>query len=298
MCENDGDQEIQRIEIVKNKILDILRNSERDARGTRRRTRQILMSELRESLNQGYNDADFRSSYSRAEQELVDRGLIERRRGPNGGIILREDKFQNCQYEQTNQAHVGAEQQPESSYYQRIINCIPEFWKSEFGAVDVVAEITASARGIRTGGTWTRPDIVVLATFDWIFSSRKEGIVTTVEIKTQQNLDITAVYEALAHRSRAHQSYLIIVSREDLENNDLFKRCLYEAERFGIGLIEVKEVEEGSDLCKNWRVHLDARQGDADPFEIHDFIMSGNIVSVESRKKFIGYLRGVPREML
>lgn len=285
-------------ELVKDKILESLRQSPlKDNRGRPRQTRQSLFDQVKASIEQTlhFEDSEFRSYYRQAEQELVDTNQVERRKGPSGGIVLCAEETQNYKNERGNQDSFEEEHQKERNYYESIVNAIPDFWKSEFGAVDVVAEITASARGIMSGGTWTRPDIVVLATFDWVFSSRKEGIVTTIEIKTQKNFDITAVYEALAHRSRAHQSYLIVVSRDELEQN-IFKRCLSEAEQVGVGLIEVKETDLNS--SKSWIVHAEARQSDTDPFEIHDFIMSKNVVSVEARKKFIGYLRNVPREML
>ncbi len=84
------------------------------------------------------------------------------------------------------------------------------------------------------------PDIVLCTVSDWLFSSRPEGDVRTIEVKRFEATDVLAVYEALSHKARSHYAYLLIVGfpaqlTEDQQAD--FDNLLGVAGKNGVGVI-------------------------------------------------------------
>ena len=75
---------------------------------------------------------------------------------------------------------------------------------------DFVLEITAKQGRRDTGGTWSRLDIVIVSVVTLPFVLGKHLDVTTFEIKPHTQLDVTSVYEALAHLRAATRAYVFL----------------------------------------------------------------------------------------
>jgi hypothetical protein len=94
--------------------------------------------------------------------------------------------------------------------------------------------------------------------------------VATFEVKPSDQVTITAVYEALAHRRSATRSFVIYHIPEDkLKNleNDLEEICV-EAKRQGIGVI----VATKPDDYEAWDERVEAARVEPDPNKLNDFI--------------------------
>jgi len=178
----------------------------------------------------------------------------------------------------------------ERDHYEPVLNTLLCRWTEQPGFTHVFGSITASQGRRATGGRWSRPDIVLCTISDWLFSSRAEGDVRTIEVKPYWALDTLAVFEALSHKARAHYAYLLIVDFPEELNDDQksdMEVILAAAARHGIGVITANR----SDDWDTWIFELDARKSDADPQAIHQLLLDQ--VPKEVREKFRAALRSV-----
>ena len=216
-----------------------------------------------------------RDSYRDAEQALVDDKRIERRRGRTGGIyLLPEDDQQRQSNHESATATANESLRREQDYYASVLEEIKDHWAEEQGFKAVFGSVTAMQGRRPTGGRWSRPDITLCTVSEWIFSSRPEGEVRTIEVKLfDDKLDIIGVYEALAHKSRSHYSYLMIVDFPEKElNSDQkqdFDKIKVAAASHGIGIITVPKSDDWS----TWEFVLEPTRSDADHQEINQFLL-------------------------
>lgn len=261
-----------------------------------RLSRNAVIEKLRNRL-----DFNF-PQYQTLEQSLVDNGTeyggktykLARKRGRCGGLFLVEVKEgkQEAHTSPSGDAGVSERQdgqapekppgkQREEDFYKRLVELIQSEWKAKPGMKAVFVHETARQGRRQTGGRWTRPDITVLTVSKWSFSSIPEGHVRTIEVKKFDALDRTAIFEALAHRAKAHFAYLAIVDVPDeipAEKQKSFEEILEESARYGIGIIT---------LTKEWRLteELVPTLSNSNPEDIDDFLINGGIPS-DKRREF------------
>ncbi len=262
------------------------------------------------------NEAD----YWTAEQELVDAKLIEIRRGRAGGVFLIESEpptaggnipatdgagadtqLENAPpapphpeagggenlTDETGDAEalqqVIEERRAERDHYGEILTVLTGPWANDEKFQRVFGAITAGQGRRATGGRWTRPDITLLCISKRIFDARPQGDVRTVEVKLFRALDVTAVFEALSHRSRSHYAYVLIVETPEQpseEDKARIDAVIAEAARHGIGVLTSSSTAD----YEKWHLELDARRSDADPVAIEDFVLGQ--VSKQVRDEF------------
>jgi hypothetical protein len=230
---------------------------------------------------------DYWTEYGDAEQALVDAGRIERRRGRRGGIYLID---QACSDQQSLPKQIAEDVRLEKAAYKPALETILRHWKDEPGFTHVFGEITAGQGRRKTGGRWTRPDIVICTVSDWVFSSRPEGDVRTIEVKRFEALDVLAVYEALSHKNQAHYAYLLIVNfPKDLNEyqQELYDRVYALANQHGIGIITAEDTSDWD----TWGFELDAMRSNADHQSIHNLVMDQ--LSREVRADFRDAIRKI-----
>ncbi len=253
----------------------------------------LARSELWAAL--GLPDGRPTDDYWAAEQALVDAGCIERRRGRRGGIYLLEPEpavMEEAVLPQQPQAEAVEveDEKYERDHYEPALNTILTRWTEQPGFTHVFGAITAGQGRRATGGRWSRPDLVLCTISDWLFSSRPEGDVRTIEIKPYSALDTLAVFEALSHKSRAHYAYLLIVDYPEELNEDQksdMEIIQAAAARHGIGVITATKTDDWD----TWTFELDARRSDTDPQAIHQLLLDQ--VTKEVRDKFREALRSI-----
>jgi hypothetical protein len=256
-------------------------------------TRNELWQRL-PGLQDGPND-----EYWAAEQALVDGHRIERRRGRNGGIYLLEpveaarQAAGPAEAAQAVAGQVAAEaeaQRLESDHYQPALDSILQHWTEQPGFTHVFGAITAGQGRRQTGGRWSRPDIVLCAISDWLFSSRPEADVRTIEVKRFESLDVLAVYEAVSHKSRAHYSYLLIVdfpADMDADQKTTFDTVVSVAGKHGIGVITARNTADWT----SWSFELDPNRSDSDHQAVNQFLLDQ--VPPEIRDQFRRAIREI-----
>ncbi|UDF04658.1 hypothetical protein [Asticcacaulis sp. AND118] len=232
--------------------------------------------------------------YWPAEQSLVDKQKIVRRRGHRGGIYL-VDQADVIPTEVTAETIKAANPETkqilmEREYYDSILGTIISNWTLQPGFTHVYGAVTAGQGRRQTGGRWTRPDIVICTVSEWLFSSRPEGDVRTFEVKRFEALDVLAVYEALSHKSKAHYAYLLIVNVPERLSEDQkadLEGVLSVAGKHGIGVITAKDPNDWS----SWEFELDATRSDADHQAINQMLLDQ--VPPDVREHFHRSLRTV-----
>ena len=92
----------------------------------------------------------------------------------------------------------------------------------------------------------------------------------TFEVKTPDGVDITAVYEALAHRRSATRSYVLLYIPTDrqAELEATLLEIYGEAKKHGIGVITVEKVDD----YETWDEIVEPSRSEPDPRKMNDFL--------------------------
>jgi hypothetical protein len=162
----------------------------------------------------------------------------------------------------------GVVQPTERVLYEPVAEVLRGPWARDSRFRHQVVEITASQGRRDTGGTWTRPDVVVAALRIFPFLPGKYLDLITFEIKPSWALDVTGVYEALAHRRAATQSYLWLHCPDPQQVSDRLERIVEEAERHGIGVIAASDPSN----YDTWDQKCTPTRVDPDPELLNDFV--------------------------
>lgn len=156
----------------------------------------------------------------------------------------------------------------ESDFYARVVQAMEGFLKLKLYRQAVI-DITAH-QGARPTGKWTRPDITVGAekAYEYV-PAKKDYEVITYEVKLAEKLDVTAVYEALAHRRASMRSYVLVIIEGNLEQFDeVINDVCEEAERHGIGVVVTTDPGNWQD----WSERVEAIRHEPDSQKLNDFI--------------------------
>lgn len=219
--------------------------------------------------------------YYRVRDGLIDQGLVERWKGRGGTVRLIVKSDPVTPSEKIEQL----ERIRETRYYNDLKIVIEQDWAQDqrIPSNRLVVEIVGLKGSKNTGGTWTRPDIVVIASNTYKYIPGRHLEIITFEVKLMDNLDITAVYEALSHRRAANRAYVLIYGPTDqvTAGQDRIEIVCDEAKRQGIGVI----VSTSPRLYAEWDERVEPRRVDLDPERANTFI--GAQLSSDGREKLL-----------
>ncbi|MBS0422305.1 MAG: hypothetical protein JSR66_31660 [Proteobacteria bacterium] len=158
----------------------------------------------------------------------------------------------------------------EKDLYDPIVTTIRTHWVPDHQIQDFVIDCTAQQGRRDTGGKWTRPDVTLASCNTYKFVPGKQVELNTFEVKTSDGLDVTAVYEALAHRRAAHYSYVLayVPESERAVLKSLLDRLCGDADEHGVGFIVVAEVSD----YETWDFEVEPSRNDPDPADLDNFI--------------------------
>jgi hypothetical protein len=141
-------------------------------------------------------------------------------------------------------------------------------WSSDHRVHPLAVEITASQGRRETGGRYTRPDITAVEVRSYRYLPSKTLEIITFEVKPQVVLDVTCVYEALAHRAAATMSYVLLhVPQPNLPQAELDAIEAAAASQ-GIGMI----VAGSPSHYETWETRVKAIRQEPEPQRLDDFI--------------------------
>ena len=148
----------------------------------------------------------------------------------------------------------------EESLYEPLQRVLRDQWTKDYRLEDYVVDQHHGQKVRReTGGTWSRPDIVVISISTLKFIPGSFLDIHTFEVKPYTSIDVTAVYEALAHLRSSTKASVIFHVPAEIRKEEWFQKRLSdikeEANRHGIGLIFAEDVTE----YDTWEVALGPR---------------------------------------
>jgi len=151
--------------------------------------------------------------YWRVRERLLEEGQLERGKG-KGGSVRRS--IRNAELSVTKLPRSS----PEARLYEPLVQVLSNEWAREMRieSDQIHFEITARQGKKPTGGTWTRPDITAVSVRSFQHLPGKFVDVWTFEVKPVESLDVTAVFEAASHASRATRSYALLQIPEQLNS--------------------------------------------------------------------------------
>lgn len=205
---------------------------------------------------------------------LLDRGVLEVGRGRGGSIRLPVAPVAATiavQFPPVPVLTVAAEAPLiEENLYQAIATVLRDQWVKDRRYDQAVVEITARQGARVTGGRWTRPDIVVGSLAMYPYVPGRHFDITTFEVKTYAAMDVTAVYEALAHLRAATQAVVLLVVPDAIADTyeETINTIQDEAERHGVGLV----VAASADDYEEWDSRVEPKRHEPSPEKLNDFI--------------------------
>src|ERR1044072_1149451 len=107
----------------------------------------------------------------------------------------------------------------EDQLYDPVAKVLKDRWVKDNRFRASVVEVTAKQGKRDTGGKWCRPGVAVVAITSYVDVPGKHLDVATFEVKGNDFVDVTAVYEALAHRRAATPAYVIFHVHADKRLN-------------------------------------------------------------------------------
>lgn len=158
----------------------------------------------------------------------------------------------------------------EAELYPPIRATLEAFWAKERQIEPLAVEITATQGRRRTGGRWTRPDLVSAAVRTYRYLPGKYMEVVTFEVKPFDAIDMTAVYEALAHLRSATHAYVIFHVPDDQDESvklTIDETC-HVGRRHGVGVIVMGDPADWD----TWEEKEEARRVEPDPQRLDEFI--------------------------
>lgn len=226
--------------------------------------------------------------YWRRRDELLEQGLLVAGRGRGGSIRKpTQDGSDSELKEEAEQAAPRKRKELEKSYYAPIAKILRTTWSRDMKFTNRVVEITAQQGSRPTGGRWSRPDLVVVSMKVLTYVPGYLFDVWTFEVKPFNSLDVTAVYEALAHARSATRSSVIAPVPAKLSDDveERLNSIAEEAARHGIGFYTATDVSDYS----SWEVRVEPNRNDAAPEHLDNFIRAQ--LSQETRDEIQKWLR-------
>lgn len=226
--------------------------------------------------------------YWSVRDSLVDSGDLIRGKG-RGGSVRIAHTVESVESERVPRPDSEGTGLTEADLYEPLERVLRERWARDQKFEQYHVEITARQGRRDTGGTWTRPDLVVASLTKFLYVPEKHFDIVTFEVKDWSGLDVTAVYEALAHHRASTRSYVLAhipnASLEDDYGKQYVTRIEEEAGRHGIGFI----VAETPDDYDTWEERVEATHRAPSPHTLNDFITLQ--FSDEAKNKILTWFR-------
>lgn len=134
---------------------------------------------------------------------------------------------------------------------------------------DCHCEITALQGRRDTGGSWSRPDLALIAYRKYEFLPERVFELFSFEVKPATDISIKGVMEAPAHREAATRSFVIYhTAGQDFSAFPEAERIEELAARHGVGVYAAKDVND----FNQWAEIVTALRASPDPEAVDTFI--------------------------
>lgn len=220
-----------------------------------------------------------RELYFAVRNRLVDQGKLVLGRGKGGSVSLanvRDTRPVETMTDALIPREDGrsvrgiAPRMREDELYGHVAEVIRSEWALDKRYRDLVVELTARQGRRDTGGRWTRPDIALATMNTLLYVPGKFFEVITFEVKPCDAIDVTSVYEALAHRRAATRSYVWLHVPEEavMQLSESIETITSEARRHGIGVITGADANN----YETWEEMVEPVRVEPDPQRLNEFL--------------------------
>lgn len=217
--------------------------------------------------------------YWRLREKLLEAGSLVRGRGRGGSVML---------IEPTSPSPNGGDspiilpptapappapgpasyKESESTLYPPCLSTLREHWAKERGLQDVHLEVCAHQGSRRTGGPWTRPDILAISMRTFRHWPGRYFDLWTFEIKPKRDFSVIGVFEAAAHARASTQSYAMFHVDSIESPPEQSRRIESEAQRLGVGLI----IFEDPAVFDKWDIVVEPLRREPDPALLEEML--------------------------
>jgi hypothetical protein len=223
--------------------------------------------------------------YWPVRDRLVEKEFVSTGMGRGGSVFRLKDILSDSIQEQSGQKQKTKQYSLERDLYLPVSNAL-EKWAKEVLFQNYLIEDISAQGSRRTGGIWTRPDLVLVNVETYQYVPNKYLEVITFEVKPDDGWEIEAVFEAAAHSRFASRSYLAIHKNSSVPpSQELFDRFEEECKRFGVGLIVFDDPED----YDTYSFIVEPLRKNIDPRETEKFIETQ--VNTANKKKISRWLR-------
>jgi hypothetical protein len=210
--------------------------------------------------------------YWYARDSLLEAGTLTRAKGRGGAVrrVHPDDGVTETLDEAEVVGEAALASVREVELYPQIRETLATFWAKERKIEPLAVEITAAQGRRATGGRWTRPDLVSVAVRTYRHLPGKYMEVVTFEVKPCDAIDVTAVYEALAHLRSATHAYVIYhVPGDQAETvRPVIEEACRVGRAHGVGVLTMADPADWD----TWEELEDARRCEPDPDRLDEFI--------------------------
>ena len=211
--------------------------------------------------------------YWAVRNRLIEKGVLEPGRGKGGSVrrvVTQTDEPATDPIVSPPASTEAIAYAAEKDLYVPMAAVIRSRWAQDYRLDEHLVEITAQQGARQTGGKWTRPDITVASLKTFAYVPGRHFDLITFEIKPFETLDVTIVYEALAHRRSATRAYALAHVPENKlqESMPLIEDIALEAKRHGVGFIVASDPSN----YDTWEEFAEATRHDPDPERMNDFL--------------------------
>lgn len=228
--------------------------------------------------------------YYAVRDRLIDQGALQKGPGRGGSVKLVEQDEDDggIPGDLLEEPEARPGYASEADLYEPIECVLREHWVKDKSFQWSHVANTARQGGRSTGGKWTRPDLTVLSLRRYRYVPGVHLEVWSFEVKTLENLDVSAVYEAVAHARFATRAYVVFPFAEEpsREQAELLAAVEEEAVRHGVGVITMVDPAH----YETWEERVTALRSEAEPDRINTFI--GQQISADAQSDLQDQLRG------
>lgn len=208
---------------------------------------------------------------------LYESGAIEKGRGYGGTVILAEEPQEKIHEEPLVEvailAPVVVEEAPappqERDLYAPVMKQLDSHWAKQRELDQWHCEMTALQGRRDTGGSWSRPDLVLVGYRKYEFLPERVFELMSFEVKPSYDVSIEGVMEALAHREAATRSFVLYhTDGQEFNSFPEYTRIQDLASKHGVGVIAAREA----DNFDQWAEIVPAQRATPDPESMDTFI--------------------------
>lgn len=237
--------------------------------------------------------------YWEVRNRLVDKGILEVGRG-RGGSVRRvmttpvtpviSTSASIASYPSSS-APTNVDFAPprlrEEDLYEPIAKVLEDRWVRDRRFDNCIVQITAAQGRRLTGGRWSRPDIAIATLSTYPYVPGRHFDVITFEVKPPDSIDVTAIYEALAHLRSATRAYVMLHVPDGQQDSLQLEidEVVAVAKQHSIGVITFSVA----DNYDTWEDLVEAERNEPDPRRLNDFLATQ--FTPDQRERLIKWFR-------